>query len=161
VTPILAPAITSALLESLDDLAANLQACPEYLLWVVPNGVSNSIGTLTQHLCGNLMHFIGATLLGTGYQRDRPAEFVASNLSVHELLEFVRRTRADMEPLAAIADSVCMAPYPLEWKGKTVPTFHVLGILVSHFRYHLGQLNYLRRITEHSYGTPEGRTDHE
>ena len=57
----------------------------EAKLWVVEKEVNNSAGNLCLHLCGNLQHFIGATLGNTGYKRDRPGEFANKNVPVAEM----------------------------------------------------------------------------
>ena len=44
-------------------------------LWNTPTGVTNSGGNLVLHLTGNLRHFVGTTLGGDTYHRDREAEF--------------------------------------------------------------------------------------
>ena len=44
-------------------------------VWRVPPGISNSAGTLALHLAGNIQYYIGTVLGGTGYLRDRDAEF--------------------------------------------------------------------------------------
>ncbi len=49
----------------LDDLVKELDFFPdEARIWTTMPSVSNSVGTITLHLCGNIQHFIGARLGG-------------------------------------------------------------------------------------------------
>jgi hypothetical protein len=148
------PLVSARFLEGLDELAANLRQCPDDMLWHAAPGTTNAVGALVQHLCGNLRHFVGAVLLGTGYVRDRQAEFEHHVATIDELLELVAITTAEVRGLADASDRSAMAPYPVPWHGTERCTLDVLLILVAHFRYHLGQLNYLRRISDHLHGTP-------
>src|SRR5688572_11406838 len=61
-------------------------------LWSVAGGISNSAGNLSLHLIGNLKHFIGAVLGGTGYIRDRDAEFSIKQVSKNEILTAIEET---------------------------------------------------------------------
>src|SRR4051794_11155991 len=79
----LAQVTTASLIETLElyhnevrDLVAPLS---EAEFWDRPVDPGNSIGHLVLHLTGNLNHFIGAQLGGTGYVRDREREFTETN----------------------------------------------------------------------------------
>lgn len=121
----------------------------EYKLWITEKNISNSAGNLTLHLIGNLNHFIGATLGETGYIRERDKEFSDKDISRIDLLESIDGTisivKATLEDLA-IADFE--KDFPLEKHGKTVKTDFMLLHLLSHFEYHLGQINYHRRLID-------------
>src|ERR1700722_4171285 len=47
--------------------------------WAKPFAFGNSFGHLVLHLTGNLNYYIGAQIAGTGYVRNRPAEFADSS----------------------------------------------------------------------------------
>ena len=49
-------------------------------IWRGTDGVTNSVGTLTLHLIGNLSFTIGAKIGNTGYVRDREREFSATGI---------------------------------------------------------------------------------
>src|SRR3954466_12993868 len=51
------------------------RSVPQDKLYVKPYAYGNSIGHLVLHLTGNLNHYVGAIIAGTGYVRDRPTEF--------------------------------------------------------------------------------------
>lgn len=123
-----------------------LRAIPESQLWVAPGGVSNSAGMLAQHLAGNLNHFIGHGLGATGYVRDRDSEFTNTGRSGAELalaLESARNTVAEVLP--RLDESLLEGPFPIPVRFQ-LNTFGVLLQLHHHLSYHLGQINYLRRM---------------
>src|SRR5215204_5637451 len=77
----------------------------ETLIWKITDGIANSAGNLTLHMCGNLRHFIGATLGGDGYVRNREAEFSSKNLSRKKLMAEIELTRqAVNKALTAMKD---------------------------------------------------------
>jgi hypothetical protein len=94
--------LSRVLVRDLRTLAAELDAYPDDAsVWACPPGIHNSAGTLVLHLAGNLRHFVGARLGGTGYVRDRAAEFAARGLSRAELRALV--DAAAVEVGAALA----------------------------------------------------------
>ena len=119
----------------------------ETLLWKVSGDVKNSAGNLCLHLCGNLQHFIGASLGKTGYIRNRDAEFSTKNSSKEKLIDEIKNSkRAVKTALDAISSNDLQKIYPQNFLGKEVSAEYFLIHLISHFDYHLGQINYLRRI---------------
>ena len=116
-------------------------------LWQTVPGISNSAGTLALHVCGNLQHFVGAVLGGSGYVRDRPLEFAARGLPRERLLAEITRTLAEVERvLPAVSDEAVSAPYPDVLGGLRPPTGLFLHHLSCHLSHHLGQAGYLRRM---------------
>ena len=113
--------------------------------WVLPPGAPNSGGTLVLHLCGNLRHFIGAGLGRSGYVRDRDAEFQARGTSRAELAELVHVTAAEvgrsLEGLEAARLDETMTIGPIACSVR-----RGLLHLAVHLTYHMGQLDYHRRI---------------
>lgn len=116
-------------------------------IWQVTGDISNSAGNLTLHLVGSLNHFIGAQLGKTGYVRDRDNEFVSRNVHRDVLVRMVNETKTMVEnTLNAMTDEDLKKAYPLNTfgEGKTIDA--VLLIMIGHLNYHLGQMNYLRRV---------------
>lgn len=116
-------------------------------LWVVKADISNSAGNLCLHLIGNLNHFIGAVLGETGYIRDRDFEFAAKDVPralllsrLDETIEVVKNT------LLQLPDDCFEDNFPVEKRGRIVKTDHMLMHLYGHLSYHLGQINYHRRL---------------
>ena len=116
-------------------------------LWTCPAGITNSAGTLALHLAGNLRHFIGAQLGGTGYVRDRDAEFNDRNVPRAVLISHIEdAARAVDQTLRMLPEARLAEPYPLEVGGTRPETGLFLQHLATHFAYHLGQVDYHRRL---------------
>lgn len=116
-------------------------------LWKVADGISNSAGNLTLHLIGNLNHFIGATLGNTGYVRNRDSEFALKDVPREKLLADIDAVIVVItDALAKLPDADLIKEFPLELGGKRFPTGTFLLHLYGHFSYHLGQINYHRRL---------------
>jgi len=133
------------------DLAAlreELRAYPdERALWVCPEGIVNSAGTLVLHLTGNVQHFIGAGFGKTGYVRDRAAEFADRNVPRAELEGRIGETiEAVGRGMERLGHGDMEAEYPLEVAGQRLPTGLFLTHLATHLAYHLGQVDYHRRV---------------
>lgn len=116
-------------------------------LWKPVPGISNSGGTLALHLAGNLRHFIGAVLGGTGYRRNRDAEFAARDLSRAELIREVDDAIAVVDrTFAGLTDAILTTDYPEKVANVRLKTGDFLVHLESHLAYHLGQVDYHRRM---------------
>lgn len=119
-------------------------------IWLVSPGISNSAGNLCLHLVGNLNHFIGATLGHTGYVRYRDDEFSLKNIPRQDLLINIKNTRLIVkEVLSNLPEADLQKDFPLEIFGKKDSTEFILIHLATHLTYHLGQINYHRRLLDH------------
>jgi hypothetical protein len=129
-------------------LAQEMRAFPDdEALWFTAPGIANAAGTLALHLEGNLREFVGRLLGGVAYARDRPREFSARGVPRDELVARVEAVRDLVVPVvAALAAEALAAPYPQPYEGKTLSTQQFLVHLLAHLGYHLGQIDYLRRI---------------
>src|SRR5262245_29934083 len=68
--------IRALMLRELRALRREIESYPtDADLWTIPTGIANSAGNLAFHVAGNIQHFIGARLGGTGYVRNRDFEF--------------------------------------------------------------------------------------
>ena len=144
----LVEAVAAILDRDLQALGRQVEAYPDDdALWQLPEGAPNSTGTLVLHLTGNLQHFLGARLGGTGYVRDRPAEFSARGVGRAALLAQVEAARGAVRAAAKqIDDAAVRQDFPEVVGGVRVTVGEYLIHLVSHFTYHLGQVDYHRRI---------------
>ena len=116
-------------------------------LWRVGPGLPNSAGTLALHLAGNLQHYIGRYFADTGYVRDRPAEFSRRNVPRAELLREIEAAREAVKTgLSRLPATLLLGDYPEPIAGMTVATGEYLVHLATHLTYHLGQLDYHRRV---------------
>ncbi len=116
-------------------------------LWKVAPGISNSAGNLCVHLWGNLNHFIGHTLGDTGYVRNRPREFSIKDLPRTQLLQEIAETRQMLAKVLPTLQDMILR-YPSEELSKQGDIHYILLKLLAHFDYHLGQINYHRRILD-------------
>ena len=116
-------------------------------IWRIAGSVLNSAGNLTLHLIGNLNTYIGAELGKTGYIRDRPKEFSIKNIPREELIYNIMRTMEMLEKvLPSLTEEQLLREYPQETAEGKVSTQHFLIHLATHLNYHLGQVNYHRRL---------------
>lgn len=116
-------------------------------LWKLGGQIKNTAGNLCLHLCGNLQHYIGHILGGSQYVRDREYEFAARNLTKTALLQEIDNTHSAVKStLEKLDESVLDAEYPQQVLGYPMTTGYFLIHLSSHLTYHLGQINYHRRI---------------
>lgn len=136
------------LLKGLDNLASELlEFTNEKDLWLVKQGISNSAGNLTLHLIGNLNHFIGAQLGHTGYIREREKEFSDKNIPVAVLIKHIDSTKEMLtETFSHLTNNDLTNIFPLNTFGENKTVHEVLIILTGHLNYHLGQINYYRRL---------------
>lgn len=136
-------------------LAREVDAYPsDDVLWRAAPGISNSGGTLVLHLLGNLEHFVGAVLGRTGYVRDREAEFATRDLTRAELRRRIDATAETVDAtLAQLAPEQWDAEYPVPIGGRKVGTAAFIFHLATHLAYHLGQIDYHRRMLVSDAGT--------
>lgn len=116
-------------------------------LWKTGGEITNSAGNLCLHLIGNLRHFFGSVLGGTGYLRDRDAEFASRDVSRTELLSGIDAALNDVKAtLQKLSAEDLAKTYPVDVFGKPMTTEFFLIHLATHLNYHLGQINYHRRL---------------
>jgi hypothetical protein len=129
-------------------LVQELRAFPDDgALWTKPPGISNSIGNLVLHLEGNLREYIGRQLGGVPYSRQREREFTETGLTIDNLLARVEPLAILIpETIAGLSDADLNRLYPEEPFNSPISTAQYLVSLNSHLNYHLGQIDYLRRM---------------
>jgi len=123
-------------------------------IWLTPPGISNSTGTLVLHLTGNLRHFIGTVFGKTGYVRNREAEFSTKNLSREKLRSEVQATIGELDLiLDRLGEDQLVGPFM--FGERQVRTADSLVHLAVHLGYHLGQIDYHRRLLTSSSGAAD------
>lgn len=121
----------------------------EERIWYVEENIANSAGNLCLHLVGNLNTFIGADLGATGYVRDRDLEFSAKNVPRQKLIEQIIETTQIVDTtLGQLTPEQLQAECPVQRFDKTISTEYLLVHLAMHLAYHLGQVNYHRRLLD-------------
>lgn len=141
-------AIRRVLVRELQAVRREVESYPgDELLWREVPGLPNPGGTLALHLAGNLRHYVGAVIGGTGYVRDRPAEFSDRGLARAHVIERVDAAIEAVDAtLMALTPERALEPYPEAVVGRRPATLDFLVHLASHLGYHLGQLDYHRRM---------------
>lgn len=118
-------------------------------LWKTDKSIANSAGNLCLHLVGNINHFIGAQLGNTGYIRHRELEFSLKDIPKAELIEKIEATIAMIDTvLPQLPEEDLKKEYPLVVFESSMTTDYFLIHLVAHLDYHLGQINYHRRLLD-------------
>ncbi len=140
--------LSKVILRDLDKLEKEISLYPTLeSIWTVKDEIKNSAGNLTLHLCGNLQHFIGAVLSDSGYVRDREKEFNLKNISAKDLvIEIIRTKDALKNAFPKIDPSTLENEYPQKVFADPMTTQYFLIHLSAHLGYHLGQVNYHRRL---------------
>jgi len=119
----------------------------ESQIWAIDKNISNSAGNLCLHLIGNLNTYIGAEIGKTGYIRNRELEFSLKDVPRSELIEKIENTILVVNiALDTLTETDLEAIYPLVVFEKEMPTGFFLVHLSTHLAYHLGQINYHRRL---------------
>ena len=118
-------------------------------IWKVEGNIANSAGNLVLHLIGNLNTYIGAEIGKTGYVRNRPLEFSDKNVPRTKLLKDIDDTiQVIKDALPRLSTEDFEKEYPILVFDKKTSTEYFLTHLVAHLAYHLGQVNYHRRLLD-------------
>ncbi len=133
-----------------------VRSLPPEKVYVKPFGFGNSVGHLVLHLTGNLNHYIGAHMAGSGYVRNRPLEFTEPNppspqealQRFQQAVEMVVRTVQAQDEAALCQDIQMPDMTPIHTR------FGLLLVCVSHINNHVGQMSYLVQAQGHSTQEP-------
>jgi uncharacterized damage-inducible protein DinB len=121
----------------------------EKKMWEVTGDLSNSAGNLCLHICGNLQHFIGSVLGISGYKRDRDSEFSRKGIPMDEIIRKIDHTIFTVKKTLNELDVNKLEEiYPINVFGEEMTTGFFLAHLTTHLNYHLGQINYHRRLLD-------------
>lgn len=119
----------------------------EHEIWYIEKGIANSAGNLCLHLIGNLNAYIGAELGNTNYIRNRSLEFSLKDIPKAELLKKIEETKSVVNSaLSSVTEEMLQNEYPLLVFETKMTTEFFLIHLATHLAYHLGQINYHRRL---------------
>lgn len=121
----------------------------EETIWRTDKNILNSAGNLTLHLVGNLNYYIGEILGNSGYVRNRELEFSLKDIPRTELIQQIENTiEAINSSLEKLSEEDVKKEYPIEPLGYSMTTEYFLIHLFGHLGYHLGQVNYHRRLLD-------------
>ncbi|HJQ66642.1 MAG TPA: DinB family protein [Gemmatimonadales bacterium] len=140
--------LTAVITRDLRAVRREIEAYPDdESVWKLPPGIANSAGTLALHLAGNVQHFFGAVLGRSGYVRDRAAEFSRRDVPRAEIAAQLDAGIAAVEQgLAKVSEQALSSDFPEPIAGHAVAGGEWLIHLASHLAYHLGQIDYHRRL---------------
>lgn len=123
----------------------------EEAIWLVDHNITNTAGNLCLHLVGNLNTFIGAVFGKTGYIRQRELEFSLKNVARAELIKQVEETILIVDAaLDQVTAEQLESDFPMVVSEHKTSTELMLVHLATHLTYHLGQINYHRRLLDTS-----------
>ncbi len=118
-------------------------------IWKTDKNISNSAGNLCLHLVGNLNHYIGMMLGNSGYIRNRELEFSLKDISRTKLIQQIDKTIETVSlTLENVSEEKLQKEYPAEPLGYPMTTEYFLIHLFGHLSYHLGQINFHRRLLD-------------
>lgn len=121
----------------------------EKQIWAVDKNISNSAGNLALHLIGNINTYIGAQIGKTGYIRNRPLEFSLKDIPKSELIDKIENTIIVVNDVLNILTEEDLSKiYPEIVFEKEMTTGFFLVHLSTHLAYHVGQINYHRRLLD-------------
>ncbi len=142
--------LQSLFIRDLTKLKTEIEAYQnEETIWKTDKNISNSAGNLTLHLVGNLSHFVGAILGNSGYVRNRELEFSLKDIPKAELIRQIEQTTENVRlTLKTIPTEDLEKEFPSEPLGYRMTTGYFLIHLFGHLGYHLGQINYHRRMLD-------------
>lgn len=122
----------------------------ENVIWLTDHEIANSAGNLCLHLIGNLNTYIGAEFGKTNYIRQRPLEFSLKNIPKEELITTIEQTIQIVNySLENIQEEDLNKEYPIVVFDQPCTCEYLLVHLATHLSYHLGQINYHRRLLDH------------
>ncbi|MEX0680664.1 MAG: DUF1572 family protein [Balneolales bacterium] len=121
----------------------------EEMIWSTEKNISNSAGNLALHLTGNLNYYIGSVIGKTGYVRNRELEFSLKNIPKNELINKIEDTINIVgNSLKKMTKEELEYDYPILIFSAKTSTEYFLVHLATHLTYHLGQINYHRRLLD-------------
>jgi len=131
-----------------------VRSLPREKLWTKPFPFGNSVGHLVLHLTGNLNHYIGSLIAGSGYVRDRPREFTdPSHQPADDVLGRFRQAIEMVARTIGTLDAEALAvPVAAEMPIQT--RFGLLLVCAAHLNNHIGQMAYLVQAQGHSTEEP-------
>jgi uncharacterized damage-inducible protein DinB len=102
---------------------------------------------LLLHLTGNLNHYIGAQIAGTGYVRNRPLEFSDTSKRSKEqvLADFDRAIDMVAATIRKQSAADLEAPYSDPTEPRSNTRFAVFLRMAAHAYHHTGQIIYLAK----------------
>jgi hypothetical protein len=119
----------------------------ESQIWKIQKGITNSAGNLCLHLVGNLNTYIGNTYGNSNYVRNRELEFSLKDIPRSELIHQIEQTILVVDhALDNLSEKELLMEFPVLVFETTTSNEFMLIHLTTHLTFHLGQINYHRRL---------------
>jgi hypothetical protein len=124
-------------------------------LWATTEGVTNSAGNLALHLEGNLREYVGRQLGRIPYIRQRELEFHSTGFPLQDMVARIEALRESIpQVVSGLSPAALEAVYPETVLAVPLLTRQFLIHLLGHLSYHLGQIDYLRRVLTRGKAVP-------
>lgn len=121
----------------------------EEKIWIIDKQIANSSGNLCLHIAGNLNTYIGKELGGINYIRNRDQEFSLKYIPRTVLVKKITGLMSMIDKVLSKLDEAELSKeYPLFVLDTRTSTEYMLVHLATHLAYHLGQVNYHRRLLD-------------
>ena len=135
-------------ISNLNSIKKEIESYPDDAgIWEIRGDINNAPATLAIHICGNLKHVLGAGIDNNGFIRNRDTEFSARGLSKEQVMNEIDLTIVMIEPVLDSLNSIDLEkPWPNDGFGEGQTIGSVLIRIGIHLGYHIGQINYHRRL---------------
>ena len=129
-------------------LGKQIEAFPnDDALWQTLPGVLNPAGNLALHIEGNLQEFVGRQLGKRPYKRNRELEFSLRGISKKEIgTRIIELKQSIPTVIQDLSMEQMQMEYPEVVLEVATTTGQFLIHLYGHLNWHVGQIDYLRRI---------------
>ena len=130
-------------------LPAQIKSCLDQLddeqIWWRPNDQTNSVGNLTLHVCGAVMHFLCRGVGGHEYLRDRPGEFATESMAKPKLLATLDEMVSKAEQTFDNLDAYRLRDESTEPAYYSTVFEDLFGVAI-HMAVHAGQIVYVTKM---------------
>ena len=143
-------AFADSLIFRLDEKTEMISKCLHQLseeeLWKRPNEVSNSVGNLMLHLCGNIRQYIISGLGNRDDIRERDVEFsISGGYTKAVLLEKLHGILEESKGVLRTLDNEAwLTDYQVQ--GFTLSGIGIALHVVEHYAYHTGQIAFWTKL---------------
>ena len=121
----------------------------ETVLWKIDRSIKNSGGNLCLHVLGNIKTYVGNGLGKIGYVRQRDLEFSAKGVAREKMCSEIEETLLMVnQAIDQLEEEQFKAIYPIVIWQEEKETGYTLLRVHAHLNYHLGQINYHRRMLD-------------
>lgn len=130
-----------------DQVRACLDRLDDGQVWWRPHADSNAVGNLVLHVCGSSRHFLGRVVGGTGYERDRKAEFAQRGpIARADLLRVLDETVAETDGILGGLDPARLLEVREVPRDSPQSVLALVLRITHHWAVHTGQIAYATKL---------------